>query len=62
MKKIVIKAKKIVPNSQCVIKLTPEAMMALSEVVNESGRSIKVVASEIIIQAIKNDLIEFDRE
>ena len=50
------------PNEQGVIKLTPEAMEALVEVVNESGRSMKMVASAIIYQAVKNDLIEFERE
>lgn len=39
--KIHIPAKKIIPNEQCVIKLTPVAMEALSDVVNESGRSIR---------------------
>lgn len=60
--KIKIPAKKIMPNEQGVIKLTPEAMEALVEVVNESGRSMKMVASAIIYQAVKNDLIEFERE
>lgn len=60
--KIHIPAKKAVPNEQGVIKLSREAMEALVEVVNESGRSMKTVASAIILQAIKNDLIVFDRE
>lgn len=62
MKKIHIPAKKIVPNEQGVIKITPAAFEALSEVVNESGRSVKEVASLIILQAIENNLIEYDRE
>lgn len=62
MKKIHIPAKQIVPNEQGVIKITPDAFRALSEVVNESGRSVKDVASLIILQAIENDLIEYDRE
>ncbi len=62
MKKIHIPAKQIVPNEQGVIKITPAAFRALSEVVNESGRSVKDVASLIILQAIENDLIEYDRE
>lgn len=61
-RKIHIPAKKMVPNEQGVIKVTPKAMEALSEVVNESGRSMREVASLIILQAIENDLIVFDRE
>lgn len=60
--KIHIPAKKAVPNEQGVIKLSREAMEALVEVVNESGRSMRTVASAIILQAIKNDLIVFDRK
>ena len=60
--KIHIPAKKIIPNEQCVIKLTPVEMEALSDVVNESGRSIREVASLIISQAIEKELIVFDRE
>ena len=44
------------------IKLTPEAYAALAEVANESGKSIRQVASEIILQAIEEDLIVYDRE
>lgn len=61
-KKIYIPSKKAVPNEQGVIKLSREAMEALVEVVNESGRSMRTVASAIILQAIKNDLIVFERE
>ena len=60
--KIHIPAKKMIPNEQGVIKVTPAAMEALTEVVNESGRSMREVASLIILQAIENDLIVFDRE
>lgn len=35
---------------------------ALAEVCNESGRPIKQVASLIIVQAVENDLIVYDRE
>ena len=62
MNKIHIPAKKIVPNEQGVIKITSTAFEALSEVVNESGRSVKEVASLIILQAIEKELIVFDRE
>lgn len=60
--KIYIPAKRVAPSRQGVIKITPEAMEILAEIVNESGSSIKRVASEIIVQAYKNDLIRFDRE
>ncbi len=60
--KIHIKAKKCKPNSQGGIKITQEAFELLAEVVNESGKNAKQVASEIIIQAIRNDLIVYDRE
>lgn len=60
--KIHIPAKKIIPNEQGVIKITPAAFDALSDVVNESGRSVREVASLIILQAIEKDLIVFDRE
>ena len=62
MNKIHIPAKRIVPNGQDVIKITPDAYKALAEICNESGRSIKQVASLIIIQAVENDLIVYDRE
>lgn len=61
-KKIHIPARKVVPNSQNVIKITGEAYEALAEVVNESGLSVKQVASLIILQAVENNLIVFDRE
>ncbi|OUO76945.1 hypothetical protein B5F53_15320 [Blautia sp. An249] len=60
--KIHIPGKKVTVNEQGTIKLTKEASEALAEVVNESTMSIKQVASLIIVQAIKNDLIVFDRE
>jgi hypothetical protein len=49
-------------NEQGVIKLTPEALNALTEVVNETNLSIRQVASTIILQAIEKNLIEFRRE
>ena len=60
--KIHIPAKKLVANEQGVIKITPVAMEALTDVVNESGRSVREVASLIILQAIEKELIVFDRE
>ena len=60
--KIHIPARKVVPNSHNVIKITGEAYEALAEVVNESGLSVKQAASLIILQAVENNLIVFDRE
>lgn len=60
--KIHIPAKKLKPNEQGVIKITSTAFEALADVVNESGRSVKEIASLIILQAIEKDLIVFDRE
>ena len=60
--KIVIPARKQQVNEQGVIKLTPEALNALTEVVNETKLSIRQVASKIILQAIEKNLIEFRRE
>lgn len=60
--KIVIPARKQQVNEQGVIKLTPEALNALTEVVNETNLSIRQVASTIILQAIEKNLIEFRQE
>lgn len=62
VKKIHIPAKKLIPNEQGVIKVTREAYEALSEVVNETGLSVRQVASIIIVEAVKNNLIVYDRE
>lgn len=59
--KIHIPGKAVVQNQQGVIKITPEAYSALAEIVNESRLSLRAVASEIILQAIEQNLIEFDR-
>lgn len=60
--RIHIPAKRISRNDQNVIKITPEAMDALAEVVEETGLSVRQAASLIIIQAVKNNLIIYDRE
>lgn len=60
--KIVIPARRQQVNEQGVIKLTPEALNALTEVVNETNLSIRQVAGTIILQAIEKNLIEFRRE
>lgn len=62
MDKIHIPAKRISRNDQNVIKITPEAMDALAEVVEETGLSVRQAASLIIIQAVKNNLIVYERE
>lgn len=61
-KKIRISSKKISSDPKGVIKITPAAYMALGEVVAKTGKSIREVASEIILQAIEKDLIEYERE
>lgn len=60
--KIHIPGKKVTTNKQGMIRITPEAYDALVEVVNESRVSLNQVASEIILQAIEQNLIEFDRD
>ena len=46
---IQIPAKKMSVNTQGNVKLTPKALSALAEVVNETGMSARQVASMIII-------------
>lgn len=48
-------------NTQGVIKITPEAFEALTEVMEETGLSARRAASEIILQAVNNKLIVYDR-
>lgn len=60
--KIHIKAKKVVINDQGCIKLDTESMKLITKIAAESGESIKHVASEIIKQAIKNNLVVLDKE
>ncbi len=50
------------PNPQGIIRITPEALDALVEVMNETGKSARYLASLIIIEAVNNDLIVYDRE
>lgn len=61
-KKIYIPARKVAPNEQGVIKITPEAMEILVEIVNNSSLSMRQAVSTIIIQAYENNLIRFSRE
>ena len=53
------KMEKLKPGQQPVIRLTPEAYDALMEITNESSLSVKMVASEIIMQS--RDCIVYDR-
>lgn len=53
------KLEKLKPGQQPVIRLTPEVYDALMEITNESSLSVKIVASEIILQS--RDCIVFDR-
>jgi hypothetical protein len=46
-------------NKQGLIRLTPEAAEALDEVTRETTLSARQVASIIIMEAIKNGLIEY---
>lgn len=62
MNKIHIPVRKAAKNPQGVIKVTPKAMDSLVEVAEETGLSIRQAASIIITQAVKNDLIVYDRE
>lgn len=60
MKKIQIPRKPWIPiNKQGVIRLTPEAIDALDEATRETSLSTRQVASLIIINAVKNNLIEY---
>lgn len=45
-------------NKQGLIRLTPEAAEALDEITRETTLSTRQVASIIILEAIRNDLIE----
>lgn len=60
--KIHIKGKRAVPNEQGVVKITQEAMQCLADITNETNMSMRQVASEIIIQAVRDGLISIDRE
>lgn len=60
--KIHIRAKKLKPNEQGVIKVSPKANELLIDIANETGRSIRDIASQIIVQAIENELVIYDRE
>lgn len=60
-KKIVVRRRKTL-NSQCQIQLTPEAIECLIEVMQETGMSAKQIASTIIIQAVREDMILYEDE
>lgn len=46
-------------NKQGIIRLTPEAIDALDEATRETSLSTRQVASLIIVNAVKNGLIEY---
>lgn len=58
MKKIKIE-RRTTMNPQNGVTLTAEAAECLLEVIQETGLSMKQAASTIIIQAVKNNLIEY---
>lgn len=62
MKKIVLQQKKKTANNQGVIKLTKEALEALVEIADKADMSLRMAASEIILQAINNGLIDLGEE
>lgn len=61
-KKIHLPVRNAKINPQGVIKITPDAFEALVEVTGETGMSIREAASMIIVQAVENSLIVYDRE
>lgn len=61
-RKIHIPAKRVTPNEQGIIRISPEAYQVLADIANESGGSVRAVASTIILQAAEKELIVFDRE
>lgn len=62
MKKIVLQQKKKAANNQGVIKLTKEALEALVGIADKADMSLRMAASEIILQAINNELIDLGEE
>lgn len=57
--KIYLPIRKMERNSQGVIKITPEAMNALTEVIEDTGLSVRQAASMIIAQAVKKGMIQY---
>lgn len=57
-KKIYVQRRKAI-NSQGMVGMTPEAIECLMEVAQETGLSIKRVASIIITQAVRGDMIVY---
>lgn len=62
MKKQIVVPRRKKINAQNQITLTPEAIECLLEVMQETGLNIKMAASTIIVQAVKNDLIVYEDE
>ena len=61
-RKIHLPARRVSGNDQGCIKLTKDAMSALADVANETNLSMRMIASEIILQAVNKELISFDRD
>ena len=49
------------PGQSGMLRLKPKTYNALVDLANESGMALSHLASEIIIQAIDKNLIQFDR-
>ncbi len=49
------------PGQIGMVKLTPKAYNLIVDLANESSMTLSNIASEIIIQAVEKNLIEFDR-
>lgn len=60
---IKIPAKKLAPvNDSQIIRISAEAYNELVEIYNQSPLSISRIASEIIVQAVRGDLISLEKE
>ncbi len=62
--KIILPAKALQhlqPGQSGMLRLKPKTYNALVDLANESGMALSHLASEIIIQAIDKNLIQFDR-
>lgn len=60
--KIHIKAKKAAINDQGCVKLDKEAKAMVMVMMAQTGHDAKYIVSEIVKQAISNNLIVFDKE
>ena len=58
-KKIVLKGKKPIINSQGCIKISPLAVKCLSNIIKRTGLSASAIVSAMIIQIYENDMYEY---